>query len=79
MKVVMKALPKAKSKQVKGEATTGKLTEKAVTAHTRAHEKLIKEGHSTADDVLAGLAKMTKQDQEQVWKQLLVCKQLSKA
>ena len=78
MKAVVKAKasPKASPKAPavpKKAANTAKLTQEAVDEHTRAHEKLLGKGLKTADEVLAELGKMPKKDQEQIWKQFLVC------
>ena len=52
-----------------------KLTEEAVEEHTRAHEKLLGKGLKTPDEIIAELGKMPKKEQEQIWKQFLVCVQ----
>ncbi len=73
-----KSLPKAVAKKApkaapKAGASKSKLTTTAVAEHERAHEKLVGKGCKTAEDVLEELKKMPKNEQEQIWKQLLRC------
>lgn len=69
-----KALPKKAAKASPKEPAKGSgLTKEAVAEHTRAHDKLMGKGLKTPEDVLAEMSKMPRNEQEQIWKQPLVC------